>query len=306
MRARQSWAAVVATLGALAFSTSAGAATQIGETFVPPDDCTSGITFLQTTSPGGQYLAPSSGVITSWSFQASPSPPQVKFKVGRPQGGTTFMIVGESSFKTPVPNALNTYTDVAIPVQTGDVIGSIYQGVAGNDCFRQSLFHDEHYFDGDPPPGTIATFQPEPEFQLDVSATLEPDCDSDGLGDETQDPALPLGEACGKGNRTLTLDANKNKVKKGKKGSEGSAHWSDLLRGEAGSVRDRSGGRAAAKATQAGGLHDLRAAPDRCPGQLLAQGEGQEDLRVPGPGGRTAACTPALSNSEKVKVKKKK
>jgi hypothetical protein len=303
VRARQSWAAVAATLGALAFSTSAGAATQIGETFVPPDDCTSGITFLQTTSPGGQYLAPSSGVITSWSFQASPSPPQVKFKVGRPQGGTTFMIVGESSFKTPVPNALNTYTDVAIPMQAGDVIGSIYQGVAGNDCFRQSLFHDEHYFDGDPPPGTSATFQPEPEFQLDVSATLEPDCDSDGLGDESQDTELPLGEACGKGSRSVSLDANKNKLKKGKKVLLSGRISSAARQGPCESSQTVELQRKRPKQTT---FTTFAQVQTDAQGGFSLKKKLKKTFEFRAQVVETAACTAALSNSEKVKVKKKK
>jgi hypothetical protein len=46
---------------------------------------------------------------------------------------------------------------------------------------------------------------------------VEPDCDSDGLGDETQDPDIA---SCGpptKVSRTLSLDANKGKVEKGRK-----------------------------------------------------------------------------------------
>jgi hypothetical protein len=55
-----------------------------------------------------------------------------------------------------------------------------------------------------------------PIFDMLFSVFVEPDCDGDGQGDETQDPSL-LGGSCPIRNRALTLDANKNKVKKGKR-----------------------------------------------------------------------------------------
>jgi hypothetical protein len=45
---------------------------------------------------------------------------------------------------------------------------------------------------------------------------VEPDCDRDGLGDETQDPSLFSG-SCPVRGRGLTLDASKNRVRQGKK-----------------------------------------------------------------------------------------
>src|SRR5215211_7731319 len=97
------------TLGALllALPTAATAATQVGETFTPatPD---SNDTLLQSGSPGGQYAAPFSGVITSWSFQAGPDPPELNFKAARNAGGDNFTIIGESGLKTGIlANALN-------------------------------------------------------------------------------------------------------------------------------------------------------------------------------------------------------
>jgi hypothetical protein len=188
---RFSLAVVVAA--AVALFAVPSAATTIGQTFVPNPigpSCSEGFTRIQGTSPGGQYAAPSNGVITAWSFDAGPGPPRLRFKVAHPEGGNTFTIVGESDLKTPTPNQLNTYTDVRVPVRTGDVIGFYLADTA--PCFRDASGYQENIRFGDVLPGAQASFDADlpNDNQLDVSALLEPDCDKDGLGDETQDANL--------------------------------------------------------------------------------------------------------------------
>lgn len=167
---------------------SASAATQVGETFVPSVLGGSGPTYLQTISPFSKYRAPMAGVITSWSFQAAgTNVPQLKFKVGRDLGGNQFTIVGEDGPRTPLAGQLNTFV-VSIPVAAGDVIGT-YRASSG--LFGRSAGSDYsvQFATGDPAPGTTFTFNdPGAGFQIDVSASLEADCDQDGRGDETQDP----------------------------------------------------------------------------------------------------------------------
>jgi hypothetical protein len=188
-------AATAIAIGVLASPVAAGAATQVGATFAGANaGCGANITVLQSGSPGAAYAAPSAGVITSWSFQAtSPAPAGLKFKVGRPAGGNFFTIVGESPVKAPVANALNTYTDVRIPVQAGDVIGYAVIGVVIADCARNgvSAAFTAHDFFGDAAPGpTPVDFgSPYGPIQYNFSALLEPDADNDGFGDETQDCA---------------------------------------------------------------------------------------------------------------------
>jgi hypothetical protein len=205
----------------LAAPSSASATTEIGETFMADNLCgpmtpmDPPLTSLQRTSPNNQYAAPSSGVITAWSHWAGSSPPELKLKVARPAGVNSFTVIGESSFRVPQPNVLNTYPDVQIPVEAGDVIGFTVR--ANGNCGRSpGTSYGTSNLVGDPPPGATATFSPNPMFQLSVSATLEPDCDADGLGDETQDPSL-LGGECPIRERTLTLSAGKKRVKKGTK-----------------------------------------------------------------------------------------
>jgi hypothetical protein len=218
MRLRRLAAAVGAmTLGLL--PGSAGAATQIGETF-PPDSGTCTATnfmSLQPISPGMQYAAPFAGVITSWSFRADSSPPQLKFKVARPEGANSFTIVGESGVRSPVPSQLNTFSDVRIPVRVGDVIG-FYLASPGPCLINPSPGYDFSYVFGDQAPGTTEVFTPcgGCGSQLDVSASLEPDADNDGFGDETQD-ACPTDEttqgACLIPDTTITKGP-KDKTKK--------------------------------------------------------------------------------------------
>jgi hypothetical protein len=193
----------------------AGAATQIGETFTPAGGSCADKTSFQSGSPGGQYTVPFAGVITAWSHQGGDTPPALKLKVARPEGGDLFTVIGASGLETPVANQLNTYTDVQIPVQPGDVVGFYIAGAT--DCARMAPDgYDYHITTGDQAPGTTTSYTASTNVQLDIAATLEPDCDVDGFGDETQDPSV-LGGTCPLRGRTLTLDASKSKVKKGKK-----------------------------------------------------------------------------------------
>jgi hypothetical protein len=195
---------------ALMLPGSAPAAVQIGQTF-SPEACDGG-TYLQSGSPGNQYAAPSDGVLTSWSFQAGPAPPQLRFKVARPTGeDNRFTIVGQSELQTSLaPNALNKFP-IQIPVEAGDVIG-FFVAVFGACAREEQTGYLLHSVAGDQAPGTAATYSAGAGDQLDLSATLEPDCDGDGQGDETQDPSI---SSCHP--RGVALDANKNKVKKGKR-----------------------------------------------------------------------------------------
>jgi hypothetical protein len=174
----------------LSAPSSALAGTTIGQTFVPTDGFGE-VTVLQTVTPAGEYSAPSSGVITSWSHRAGGTALLIKLKVARSAGGNDFTIIGSSPLKSPVLGQLNTYTDVRIPVQAGDVIG-VYNKNAGGLLSRDTAGYAYHSLLGaDPSPSDTDTYiAPDPVSpgpQLDVSAILEADCDGDKLGDETQD-----------------------------------------------------------------------------------------------------------------------
>jgi hypothetical protein len=302
-RAPMSLIAISATIVALAPG-QAGAATQIGQTFNATENCGEDpITLLQSGSPGGQYAAPLSGVITSWSYQAGAvAPQQLKLKVGRAAGGDSFRIVGESAVQSPTANALNTYP-TRVSVEAGDVIGFFIFGV-DPPCGSAMPGYPFRFALGDPSPGTTMSYAaPAEDAQLDVSAILEADCDNDGFGDETQDPELPPGQACGKGNRTLTLDANKNKVKKRKKVTLSGGLSSAARQGpcEAGQTVElqRKRPKQTTFTTFAQVQTDVQ-------GSFSLKKKVKKTFEFRAQVVETAACTAALSNSEKVKVKKKK
>jgi len=204
----------------LAAPAGASAATQIGETFEPTWPCRDNVNFLQTSSPGRSYSAPSDGVITTWSFQAAASGSSLlKFKVGRSAGANRYTTVGDSGgLANPVGGALNTYP-VRIPVFAGDLLGFYWN--AGNTAPCTNLvggFHIRNH-DGDVPPGTTAAFTEQTTFQLDLAATLEPDCDKDGLGDETQDASTTPCPTC-RGQRATIVGTRGNDVRRGTPGRD--------------------------------------------------------------------------------------
>jgi hypothetical protein len=234
--ARTIAAAALVAMALMAVPSGASAATTIGQT-VSPGPCTAGPTRLQTTSPGNLYAAPSDGVITSWSFQAGSAVPSLKFKVGRPAGGNLYTIIGESALLTPAANILNTFP-IQIPVQAGDLIG-FYVGVAGQCGITgiPGFVHSAAAGDITPPNQATFTAQPAQMVQLDVSARLEPDCDKDGFGDETQDqnlsscapgttptgpaPTLPSGApATCKGIAATIVGTNGSDVRTGSQGQD--------------------------------------------------------------------------------------
>jgi hypothetical protein len=191
-RALRHWGAGVFAVGLL-FATPAPAAVTIGSTFAANEPCsavpTTAFTAAQTTAPAGvPYEAPSSGVITSWSHH-SVTPTfgagNLKFKVVRPMGSGFFSVVGESAAISPVPG-LNT-SPVRIPVEAGDIIGLTVFGPT--NCYVGQTGPGVHATATDAPPGPTA-FAAINDVLLDVSATLEPDGDGDGFGDESQDGCL--------------------------------------------------------------------------------------------------------------------
>jgi hypothetical protein len=192
--AKRTLALVIAVgLLGLVGTSSALAATQIGQTF-SPTIANSNTTVIQSGAvpPAPSYTVPFAGVITSWNFErveGSALSPQLKLKVARPAGGNMFTVVGEDGPRTPVVG-LNTFS-ARIAVQPGDVIG-LHVGVAGHYIRAiggmAGLAYGYHTFSGDPPQGSTTAFSgPFTGTQVDVSASVEADADNDGFGDETQD-----------------------------------------------------------------------------------------------------------------------
>ena len=193
-------AVLLAGLAVAVVGGRASAATIVGETFIPeePAVCGSatGVTWLQTASPGNQYRVDDTGVITSWSYQANSAPfEQMQLKLGNQLQPGVFVTVDESEIETPAANTLNTFqTRIPIGPEFGFMLGFWSRSSPdGAGCWRTAPGYEFIAAPGNPPLNTDPrNWVPGyPNVQLDVSAVLEPDADSDGFGDESQDRCLP-------------------------------------------------------------------------------------------------------------------
>jgi hypothetical protein len=171
-------------------ATPAGAAVPLGEVFTPSGgSCGSNTTTaFANVAPATKYTVPSSGVITGWSYTADgTAPDQLRFKVGRPVGGSNWTVVARSSAVVPDLNMTNVYP-IRAPVLAGDVIGEGFSAAGTFSCGRNDPAYDYVYRNNDPLLGATDTYaQAGDTFAIDIAATLEPDADGDCYGDESQD-----------------------------------------------------------------------------------------------------------------------
>jgi uncharacterized repeat protein (TIGR01451 family) len=163
---------------------SAYAATTIGQVFTPTAQTTA--TVVQTgVGSGVGYSVPSDGVITSWSFQADAEGASVRLKAARRNGDGTFSIVGESEFQTASSNQLQSFP-ARVPVKAGDVIGTA--AASGKSVAYTGATDDQVALSpGDQPAGATGNYSNVQGIRVNVTASIEPDVDADGFGDETQD-----------------------------------------------------------------------------------------------------------------------
>jgi hypothetical protein len=159
---------------------------------------------------GKTYQIPSDGVITSFSFFAGGGgiggDTQTKLLVLERLDSGSYRVAAASQTETVGAEFLVT-RPTRVPVSAGQTIGSYgfsCSGLPDGGGVIRSFSGPE------PAVGSTQTFVSPTPGRMVLAATIESDCDEDGFGDETQDPH----PACP---RTLTLAANKSKVKKGRR-----------------------------------------------------------------------------------------
>jgi Ca2+-binding RTX toxin-like protein len=198
---------VIGVLGALALPAPTLAATTIGEaTGSGTQICTTDWTWVQdATAPSSpSYAVPAGGgVITRWSHTVSsdtPTTATLRLKVFRKTGTKTYLTVGHSAIEPLTSDGLMVFA-TRIKVKAGDLLGLRTGGTEGTDCYRTGQSGDVAELQGntgepDPPVGTTFNSTFAEMFVLNVAAVVEPDCDTDGRGDESQDrntaSCLPL------------------------------------------------------------------------------------------------------------------
>jgi hypothetical protein len=292
---------------ALGMPASGSAAVTIGQTGLPDTNCSTTDNIMQTATGGPPfYTVPAGGgVITLWSFQTSEPGLSGKMLVMGPTGGgNEFIVVGKTDLQTFMVGPAQTF-GTRIPVQGGETIG-IRMAMVGSCLDDATVPGDEVRYStttADPPDGSIQALDNLlNQYRVLVAASVEPDCDQDGFGDETQDANL-FGGSCPPKARNLTLEISKPKVKRGKK-----IKFYGRL--------DTPDGEQACESNQTVELQRKRAYQDDFVGfeQLQTDASGSFSLKrkvtktyeyraqVAGAGG----CDFALSDIERVKVKKKK
>ena len=189
-------AALVVSGVALMAPATAGAATTLGQLRVIPQgiaDCDPGKVYVQRTSTGSiRYQVPAGGgVITSWATRPGLNPnQQAAFKVVRDNGGNSFTVVATSAAQNlNSQENVDTFA-VRIPVQAGDFIAYSPTVQASQQCIIDNTGAGNDTWSGTSAADVGATFPVTNEYpgrSLNLQATLEPDADKDGFGDETQD-----------------------------------------------------------------------------------------------------------------------
>ena len=220
----------------------------------------------------------------------------------------TYTGAGTSEPRVVLPGIENSF-DTQLPIRQGEFIGVDVPSSADTSNLPRVATRDATgalrlgwrpaLQDG----RTLApNFNPSPDLTFVYNADVEPDCDNDGFGDETQDPELPFSEACGKGNRSLILDANKNKVKQGKKVTLSGRLSSAARQGPCESGQTVELQRKRPKQT---GFATFTQLQTDAQGSFSLKKKVKKTFEFRAQVVETSACTAALSNSEKVKVKKK-
>ena len=187
---------IVAALTAAAAPAAEGAV-QVGQ-LMPSGSkelaCLPELNAVQTAvGSGASYQLPSNGVITHWKFLGvSASTSSVSLQVWRRAQGNTFQLVGSSEPRS-IKKGVNTFT-TDIAAQDGDYIGLHTFAELDACAFNRGGGNKPLGASGpNPSPGERLDFERSDSARLNIQATLEPDADCDGLGDESQDKALSGG-----------------------------------------------------------------------------------------------------------------
>jgi hypothetical protein len=187
-------ALAIAGLG-LAAPAGASAATTLGQTFPATADgsCVgtmAGYEVVQRQSASGpSYAAPSPGVLTSWSFEGSSQPTTLTLRVFRPTGTPQeFTVIAEGGPLQSIAASSGPHSfPTQISVAAGDLIGiHSTDGACANNSLNSGDIYDARLL-SIVPVGMTGVYSEGSGKVFDIAASLEPDCDKDGLGDETQD-----------------------------------------------------------------------------------------------------------------------
>jgi hypothetical protein len=144
-------------------------------------------TLPPTSEASGGVLAPSDGVVVRWRVRVGLESSPMALRITRPGDSNTRESVATGQTETPSANATSTF-DERLSIRAGDALGiDCCENDAASPFGALGLGVSSPYWlprlvDGDP--ARTGGFH---QGELLINADIEPDCDNDGFGDETQD-----------------------------------------------------------------------------------------------------------------------
>ena len=186
----------------------------------PGGDCGLCAALQTSTAPTSpSYVVPQGAqpwVLTSFSTREDGNP-TVGFRLllAEPAGGSNYTLRIRTQGSSTLPNTLNTFI-VRLRVQPGWILG-LNTGSNGGTGRNAGLGDVFSVYNNAAVDTTAALGMPFNGSLLNIQATLESDCDADGLGDDTQDADLTSCDPGGGPDTTITKGPKaKTKKKKAK------------------------------------------------------------------------------------------
>ena len=214
---------VLIAAGLVAAPSAHAATVTIGEANPAADpggDCGLCAALQTSTAPTSpSYVVPQGAqpwVLTSFSTREDGNP-TVGFRLllAEPAGGSNYTLRIRTQGSSTLPNTLNTFI-LRLPVQPGWILG-LNTGSNGSTGRNAGLGDVFSIYNNAAVDTTAAAGMPFNGSLLNIQATLESDCDADGLGDDTQDADLSSCDAGGGPDTTITKGPKaKTKKKKAK------------------------------------------------------------------------------------------
>jgi hypothetical protein len=200
---------------------------------------TRGCLFVNDVIPGRELVSPFDGVIVRWRVRVGDTTDaqEIRIRVVRRFDPNQFTVISSGNLE-PIPAGTGTYTFPAqLPIRSGDQVAG--EADSGTDIeWGATLAGTQVFLYLPSPPDGDATDDPvfdDPNIEVTLNADVEPDCDNDGLGDETQDTNL---SSCAPGTTATgpppTLPSGAPAICKGKPATLVGTNGSDARTGSQG------------------------------------------------------------------------
>ncbi len=179
----------------------------------------SDLTGVQDASGAGapSYTIPSQGVLTGYTTRGGTIDGGMRLVVFR-RAGSDFVVVDRSD-PGVVPSGALTHFPARISVLPGDLLG-VQVVTQDTWCVFSGVPGDHHFYDFGLDLQKGATFSTSNDAsgnRWNIEATLEPDADNDGFGDETQDQCSANAATQGSCKKKCKKKKHKHSAKSAKK-----------------------------------------------------------------------------------------